>query len=141
MHGDVLCTGDVEYMAFRTMVRSEAWQKAFLAKTPDERDAIVRDYRERSKISTAGKPPEIMDVTPLAVESTLRAHNIRHLIHGHTHRPAEHVFDLDGARARRWVLGDWYEQGSVLRCEPQAWVLERLTPPVRHKMHQRPRSS
>lgn len=141
MHGDVLCTADVEYMAFRALVRSDGWQKTFLAKTPRERDAVVRDYRERSKVSTANKPLEIMDVTQAAVESAMRDHKVRHLIHGHTHRPAEHAFVLDGTPARRWVLGDWYEQGSVLQCEPRAWVLERLTPPARDKTRQRPRSS
>lgn len=141
MHGDALCTDDIEYMTFRTMVRSDAWQKAFLAKTPGERDAIVRDYRERSKASTANKSLEIMDVTQAAVESIMRANDVRHLIHGHTHRPAAHAFELDGAAAHRWVLGDWYEHGSVLRCGAHRWELEQLTPAQRRASHQRPRSS
>jgi len=126
MHGDSLCTDDVEYMQFRTQVRNPAWQKAFLAKPVAEREAIVRNYREISKISTASKKPEIMDTNQRAVETIMREHRVHRMIHGHTHRPREHLFSLDGQPARRMVLGDWYEQGSVLRVDDQGWQLESL---------------
>jgi UDP-2,3-diacylglucosamine hydrolase len=119
MHGDTLCTDDVAYLQFRVMVRNPDWVKMFLVKTIAERDAIVRNYREISKAATAVKKPEIMDVNQGAVEAALRQHGVRHLIHGHTHRPAQHQFELDGAPARRTVLGDWYDQGSVLVCDAQ----------------------
>jgi len=51
---------------------------------------------------------------------------VRHLIHGHTHRPAQHVLQLDGQGVRRTVLGDWYDQGSVLVCAAKSCVLENL---------------
>lgn len=143
-HGDAMCTDDVEYMAFRKMVRAPAWQQAFLAKSPAERDAIVRHYREHSRESTANKRPEIMDVTANAVAELMRAHGVRHLIHGHTHRPGDHHFPLDNAPARRVVLGDWYEQGSVLRCDANGWALEQLPLPTRareRRPRQRRRSS
>ncbi|MGE5240460.1 MAG: UDP-2,3-diacylglucosamine diphosphatase [Bacteroidota bacterium] len=126
MHGDSLCTDDVEYMQFRAQVRDPAWQKAFLAKPVAERETIVRNYREISKISTASKKPEIMDTNQRAVEAIMREHRVHRMIHGHTHRPREHVFSLDGQPARRMVLGDWYEQGSVLRVDDQGWQLESL---------------
>jgi len=120
MHGDTLCTDDVAYLKFREMVRNPDWVKMFLGKSVAERVAIVRDYREISKTATATKKPEIMDVNPLAVEAAMRQHGVRHLIHGHTHRPAQHDLQLDGQRARRTVLGDWYDQGSVLVCDAHA---------------------
>ena len=126
MHGDSLCTDDVAYLKFRAMVRNPDWVKMFLAKTIAERVAIVRDYREISKAATATKKPEIMDVNPGAVESVLRQHGVRHLIHGHTHRPAQHQLLLDGQSLRRTVLGDWYDQGSVLRCDAGGCTLEAL---------------
>ena len=126
MHGDTLCTDDVDYLAFRKMTRAESWQRDFLAKSPRERDAIAQNNRELSRQATARKASEIMDVTQTAVAAVLREHGVRHLIHGHTHRPAEHVFDLDGAPATRTVLGDWYEHGSVLRVTVQGQRLERL---------------
>lgn len=126
MHGDSLCTDDLEYMAFRVQVRNPAWQREFLAKSVAERDKIARDFREISKNSISSKSPEIMDVNQKAVETIMRAHGVRRLIHGHTHRPKEHVFMLDGPPARRMVLGDWYEQGSVLSVDARGWVLEGL---------------
>lgn len=126
MHGDTLCTDDLEYMAFRRQVRDPAWQREFLAKAAAERHRIVRDLRERSRVSTAQKKPEIMDVNQQAVEAALRQHGVHRLIHGHTHRPREHRFNLDGLPAQRMVLGDWYEQGSVLRVEDGGWTLEGL---------------
>lgn len=126
MHGDSLCIDDLEYMAFRAQVRNPAWQREFLAKPVTERDRIVRDFREISKTSTASKRPEIMDVNQKAVEAVMREHGVYRLIHGHTHRPKEHVFTLDGQSARRMVLGDWYEQGSVLGVDARGWKLEGL---------------
>lgn len=126
MHGDSLCIDDIEYMAFRVQVRNPAWQREFLAKSVAERDRIVRDFREISKNSTASKKPEIMDVNQNAVEAIMREYGVRRLIHGHTHRPKEHVFTLDGQSARRMVLGDWYEQGSVLSVDARGWTLEGL---------------
>lgn len=128
MHGDTLCTDDLPYLKFREMVRNPQWVQMFLGKTIPERVAIVRDYREISKTATANKKPEIMDVNAAAVESALRAHRVHHLIHGHTHRPAQHVFTLDGNPVRRTVLGDWYEQGSVLHCDASGCALDALLP-------------
>jgi len=125
-HGDALCTRDAEYMAFRKMVRDPEWQRAILAKPVAEREAIARQYREVSKTNSTVKTLDIMDVTPEAVESIMREHGVQHLIHGHTHRPAEHRFSLDGLPATRTVLGDWFEQGSVLRSMPGRQLLDRL---------------
>ncbi len=127
MHGDSLCTDDHEYQTFRQHVRSEGWKRDYLAKTVEERHNIVRELRERSDVAKATKKPEIMDVNGHAVNEIMRTHQVYDLIHGHTHRPGEHVFDLDEKRARRMVLGDWYENGSVLRCDADGWVLETLS--------------
>lgn len=126
MHGDTLCTDDVAYLNFRRMVRDPQWITGFLGKTVDERNAVVRNLRETSKAAMAEKKPEIMDVNAITVETVMRQHAVRHLIHGHTHRPAQHEFLLDGQRVRRTVLGDWYEQGSVLACDARGCVLESL---------------
>ena len=58
-----------------------------------------------------------MDVNRDAINAALRDAGVRTMLHGHTHRPAVHEFELDGERARRIVLGDWYEQGSVVRWD------------------------
>jgi len=126
MHGDTLCTDDVEYQKFRTLVRDPHWIRQFLDKPVPERLAMVREVREVSKTATAAKKPEIMDVNPGAVQAAFREHGVHHLIHGHTHRPAQHALRVDGIEVRRTVLGDWYEQGSVLDCQPEGCHLETL---------------
>jgi UDP-2,3-diacylglucosamine hydrolase len=114
MHGDTLCTDDTEYQKFRSVVRNPDWQRTFLAKPLIERRAFAAMARGESSRQTATKQPQIMDVNQQAVLAELRTHDIRTLIHGHTHRPATHRIMLDGEVAERVVLGDWYEQGSVL---------------------------
>lgn len=126
MHGDTLCTDDTDYLKFRAMVRNPQWVQMFLGKPIPERLAMVQEVREVSKTATAGKKPEIMDVNPDAVAGALRQHGVRHLIHGHTHRPAQHRIEIDGNPARRTVLGDWYDQGSMLTCSPDGCTLEAL---------------
>ena len=126
MHGDTLCTDDVAYLDFRRVVRDPQWITGFLSKTVDERNAVVRNLRETSKAAMAEKKPEIMDVNTETVTTIMRQHGVHHLIHGHTHRPAQHDLQLNGQTARRSVLGDWYEQGSVLVCDARGCVLESL---------------
>jgi UDP-2,3-diacylglucosamine hydrolase len=67
-----------------------------------------------------------MDVEPEAVLAVMRACGVSSLIHGHTHRPAIHEFQLDGAPARRIVLGAWHEAGSCLSWQRSGFKLEQL---------------
>jgi UDP-2,3-diacylglucosamine hydrolase len=106
-HGDAWCTQDLEYMRFRASVRQEATQRQFLAGPRAARLAFMGAARASSEAGKRAKATEIMDVTPSVVDQALRASGLRLLIHGHTHRPAVHRFDLDGAPAERWVLPDW----------------------------------
>lgn len=125
-HGDLLCTDDEPYMALRATVRDPDWQRDFLAKPVEERRMIADDLRDRSQQAIAEKPPEIMDVNQETVENTMRAHGVRILLHGHTHRPGVHHFELDETEATRIVLGAWYEQGSVVRWGADGFRLETL---------------
>jgi UDP-2,3-diacylglucosamine hydrolase len=117
MHGDTLCTDDVDYQKLRVMVRNPAWQRAFLAKPIEERIRAAQALRSESEQAKQGKVAAIMDVTPATVESVLRTHGYPRLIHGHTHRPARHEHVVDGKLCERFVLADWYEQGSYLVCD------------------------
>jgi UDP-2,3-diacylglucosamine hydrolase len=126
MHGDLLCTDDVEYQAFRVQARSAEWQAELLAKPLAERRAIAIEMRRVSREQTGGKPEAIMDVNADAVIGRMRELGTTRLIHGHTHRPAVHDLAIDGQPAQRLVLGDWYEQGSVLECTPAGCELQVL---------------
>jgi UDP-2,3-diacylglucosamine hydrolase len=115
MHGDTLCTDDVEYQKFRQMVRSRQWQQDILSKSLEERIQIARALREQSKESATEKDEYIMDVNQDATDSAFTENNISLLIHGHTHRPAIHHRTVNDRDTTRIVLGDWFNTGSYLR--------------------------
>jgi UDP-2,3-diacylglucosamine hydrolase len=117
MHGDTLCTGDVEYQKFRVYARNPDNQRRFLAQPLAERLRQIVGFRAESEKHKAGTAPEIMDVSPAAVEQALRAHGYPRLIHGHTHRPARHLHVVDGRPCERWVLTDWYDRAGYLLCD------------------------
>ena len=127
MHGDTLCTDDVDYQKFRSMVRDPDWQSDFLSMSSEERLAITKKYRGISKTAMADKTMDIMDANQQAIESAMLEQNIQQLIHGHTHRPAIHNFSINEKQMKRIVLGDWYEQGSVLQCDENGCQLEQLS--------------
>lgn len=126
LHGDTLCTDDAAYLAFRRQVRDPAWQRQFLSQPLAARRAFAQEARDASREHTAQTAMAIMDVNQGAVEAALRDAGVKRMIHGHTHRPAIHDFELDGAPVQRIVLGDWYEQGSVLRVDADAVGLSGL---------------
>ena len=117
MHGDTLCTDDVEYLKFRAYARDPRNQARFLGQDVEARRAEMEGLRQRNIDAKLGKTAEIMDVNTEAVADVLREHGYPRLIHGHTHRPARHVHTIDGRACERYVLADWYESGSYLRCD------------------------
>ena len=122
MHGDTLCTDDVDYQSWRATARSSAWQQQFLAQPVAERRSAILALREKSKAVIQAKPAAIMDVNGDAVREALRRHGVRRLVHGHTHRPGRHAVQVDARRCERWVLPDWYRRGGYLeiaRGEPR----------------------
>jgi UDP-2,3-diacylglucosamine hydrolase len=125
-HGDLLCTDDTRYMTLRAELRSKEWQRDFLARPLAERRQIASDLRQLSATEIAAKEEYIMDVNQAAVERTMRDHGVTLLVHGHTHRPAVHRFDLDGRAAARIVLGAWYHDPSIVRWTDAGFALERL---------------
>lgn len=126
MHGDLLCTDDVAYQKARRQVRTPEWQAQILSMPLEARRAFAARARQDSKAHTGSTMESIMDVNADAVAAAMREAGVTRLIHGHTHRPAVHAFELDGKAAERIVLGDWYEHGSVLRVERNGVELRGL---------------
>ena len=126
MHGDALCTDDLSYQRLRRIVRNPV-VRGILRNLPlRQRRALARRLRAGSREHVGMTAPQIMDVNAAAVAQAFRAAGVRTLIHGHTHRPAVHESEVDGAAARRIVLGDWYTQGSVLEWSPDGFELRTL---------------
>jgi UDP-2,3-diacylglucosamine hydrolase len=120
VHGDTLCTDDLDYQNWRRIARSDEWQRAFLSKPRAERHSLILGLREKSKAVIQAKPAEIMDVNDAAVAQALRRHGVTRLVHGHTHRPGQRALSVDGRPAERWVLPDWYGRGGYLEIGTQA---------------------
>jgi len=112
-HGDALCLDDLSYQNFRTQVRSARWQQEFLAKPLSERQAIARGIRQASE-NRKQTDATYADVDTQAALQVLESRRCQHLLHGHTHRPAEHALD---AHHTRFVLSDWDANGLAPRAE------------------------
>ena len=111
-HGDALCLDDKPYQAFRLQARSPEWQQAFLAKPLAEREAFARSLRALSE-SQKHEGMSFADADPEMSLFWLAQARADRLIHGHTHRPADHAL---GA-AQRHVLSDWSLDHSPLRAQ------------------------
>jgi UDP-2,3-diacylglucosamine hydrolase len=136
MHGDLLCTDDVNYQRLRKHWQDPRRRNRFLARPYWVRRAIAAVLRFGSKHLTAAKREAIMDVNEGAVEAAMREHHVTRMIHGHTHRPACHVVNIDGVRGERWVLADWYRAASFLEVDTRGVhprVLEMAEATARHR--------
>lgn len=116
-HGDVFCTDDLPYQELRSIVRKPGWQRRFLSLPLERRRLLAHAARAGSKAHTERQIPVLMDVNAEAVMRALQATGTRRLIHGHTHRPAVHTFEVDGRNAERVVLAPWYEAASCVAID------------------------
>lgn len=131
-HGDTFCTDDIEYMAFREKVRGTDWQEKIQRLPKFIRKLKAKKLRKQSQTAKQNKTLTIMDVNQQTVERIMKQNHVLQLIHGHTHRPAVHQdFSIDGQPASRYVLGDWFQQGSVLLADNNG--LHLLTLPLEKK--------
>jgi len=129
LHGDSLCTDDAAYQRLRRIVRNPLVQFTMRRLSLRQRQKLAARMRAGSKAhieSMDRAAPEIMDVNAAEVVATFSRYGVDCIVHGHTHRPAIHEVPLDGKTATRIVLGDWYEQGSVLRWDERGYALDAL---------------
>ncbi|NKC14824.1 MAG: UDP-2,3-diacylglucosamine diphosphatase [Gammaproteobacteria bacterium] len=118
-HGDALCTDDLDYQALRHSVLDWDNQERFLAQAMPARIEEAAKLRAASKHATQLKAQDIMDVNEHAVRALLVDSGAALMIHGHTHRPARHQFNLNGKTAQRWVLAAWYSGASAIAWDAQ----------------------
>lgn len=113
-HGDLLCSDDLPYQAFRAKSRSPEWQQNVLSKPLWLRLCAARWYRLCSFFHKQKKSNYVMDVNQSTVEKLMQQHQCTRLIHGHTHRPFLHEFKLNDKKAQRFVLSDWTNKGGTV---------------------------
>ena len=126
MHGDLLCTDDIDYQSFRETTRDPSWRKEFLTKPISERKKIAKELRTISKEATGRKKEDIMDVSQNEVFRIMEEFSVNLLIHGHTHRPSTHRISVNGIPAKRIVLGDWDNHGWFIWMDTNSCELKKF---------------
>lgn len=127
-HGDLLCTDDLKYQQARTRIRTDEWKRHALGKPLWARRLYARWYRFRSALDKRGNAPEIMDVNAGEVERVFGRFGVEAMVHGHTHRPADHDLTCGGRPVRRIVLAEWRGEGEFLRWTPEGCQRVRIVP-------------
>jgi UDP-2,3-diacylglucosamine hydrolase len=127
-HGDLLCTDDIPYQEFRKKSHTEEWMQNVLNKPLLLRLLVARWYRFRSFFHKRKKSQDIMDVSQQTVIKVMQEYNCSRLIHGHTHRPAIHDFELNGKQVQRFVLAEWKKDfAEILYWDNEGYKKESLT--------------
>jgi UDP-2,3-diacylglucosamine hydrolase len=126
-HGDLLCSDDLAYQAFRKKSHSLVWQQNVLSKPLLLRLLVARWYRLRSFIHKRNQSEQIMDVNQQTVIDIMNHYQVTQLIHGHTHRPAVHTLKIAQQKAQRFVLSAWTKQGAgILAWNQQGYKIIKL---------------
>jgi UDP-2,3-diacylglucosamine hydrolase len=118
-HGDIYCTDDLAYQAFRAKSRTPEWQRKILSMPLFVRKLIARYGRAKSKRHYKKYGAiNISDLVSTEFIPAMEAAGVKRFIHGHTHRPDVHSVSLENGRGERIVLADWRELGEALEVLP-----------------------
>ncbi len=123
LHGDTLCTDDVDYQRYRLWSRNRFLQWIFRNMPLSYRQGLANKIKQKSHQQKQTKSAAIMDVNSSEVIRIMTKFGVTQLIHGHTHRPAIHSLKLSDRPAKRIVLGDWDDEASYLICNAQKMQL------------------
>lgn len=123
LHGDTLCTDDKGYQLMRKLFRIKLIQFAYLSLSLESRAKRTKKIRKVTHQQTQKKEDRILDVNQQSVENLMRENNVLQMIHGHTHRPNTHLFDLNGKKAKRMVLADWHDKASFIEASKEGLIL------------------
>jgi UDP-2,3-diacylglucosamine hydrolase len=120
IHGDSLCTDDVDYQKLKKVLRNPIIQFIFLHLPKNMRLKLTGQLRKKSIEAQSYKSEKIMDVNQLAIDELMTKYPNTDLIHGHTHRQNTHKME----RYTRYVLGDWKNnQGNAIKLgESLEWL-------------------
>ncbi len=112
-HGDEFCTDDLPFMQFRNISRTQQWQQQILAMPISQRLALAQKIKMQGEADKNGIYKDINENEFCNFIKNLNfldfpEHKITY-IHGHTHIPSEHYYEINGKKIMRWVLADWRE--------------------------------
>ena len=125
-HGDLLCTDDVSYQELRSTVRDPAFKNRISNLSIEARQWMASAARAGSRAHVRQTAADIMDVNSKAVIAAFEATSTLTMIHGHTHRPAEHLHTTANGVARRIVLAAWDDKGEILTLQDGSFARRTL---------------
>ena len=121
IHGDSLCTDDVNYQRLKRVLRSPITQFIFLKLSKGFRLKLTGQLRKKSIEAQSYKTEELMDVNQKTTDLLMSNYKDFDLIHGHTHRQKTHIEE----RYTRYVLGDWSSnKGNAIKMTDKLEWLE-----------------
>jgi UDP-2,3-diacylglucosamine hydrolase len=123
MHGDSLCTDDLDFQRFRRKSRHPIYKWCLTALPLKRRQKLATNWRAKSMAANSNKASAIMDVNQVAVDSVMVKYGVSTLIHGHTHRPDRHKTPP----RERIVLGDWHQYGWALELDDNGYSLKKFS--------------
>ena len=121
IHGDSLCTDDVNYQKLKRILRNPITQFIFLKLSKNIRLKLTGQLRKRSVEAQSYKTEELMDVNQKTTDLLMSNYKDFDLIHGHTHRQKTHIEE----KYTRYVLGDWSSnKGNAIKMTDKLEWLE-----------------
>jgi UDP-2,3-diacylglucosamine hydrolase len=120
IHGDSLCTDDINYQKLKKVLRNPLVQYIFLHLPKNIRLKLTGQLRKKSVEAQSYKSSKIMDVNQQATDLLMSEYPGHDLIHGHTHRQNTHTMK----NYTRYVLGDWSQnKGNAIKLsESLEWL-------------------
>ncbi len=124
-HGDQFCIDDIAYMKARAHFLNPQWQQSVLKTPIEDRIKEAMKLRSESEQIKTGQSEEIMDVNQQEIVRVFKEYDLDLMIHGHTHRPYVHQLEVDGKLCRRYVLGEWKQEHSVIYANQGKYYLKK----------------
>lgn len=124
-HGDQFCIDDTAYMKARERFLNPDWQQAVLQTSIEDRIEEALSMRTESEQIKSGKSEDIMDVNQAEIIRVFEKYDLDLMIHGHTHRPYVHQLQANGKTCRRYVLGEWKQEHSVVYANQGKYYLKK----------------
>ncbi|MDA8981550.1 UDP-2,3-diacylglucosamine diphosphatase [Candidatus Thioglobus sp.] len=120
IHGDSLCTDDINYQKLKKVLRNPLVQYIFLHLPKNIRLKLTGQLRKKSVEAQSYKSSKIMDVNQQSTDLLMSKYPGYELIHGHTHRQKTHTMK----NYTRYVLGDWSQtKGNAIKLsESLEWL-------------------
>lgn len=110
MHGDSLCTRDIDYQKSKKILRSGFVRFLSVVLPSSAAHGIARKLRRKSTNSVSRKDAFTMGIVDDEVRRRA-AQGFETIVCGHVHRPERRSFEVAGRTTELVVLGDWHGGG------------------------------